>query len=58
MKTINGITFNELLMTLCCGEHCNREGEHCHRFDFIAEAYRVKSLLERKRAHQDKNDGA
>jgi hypothetical protein len=51
----NDTTFIELLTALCCGEHCKREGDHCHRFDFIGEAYRVKTLLERKR---DNDNGA
>jgi hypothetical protein len=58
MKIIDDITFTELLTTLCCGEYCKREGEHCHRFDFIGEAYRVKTLLERKRINKETNLGA
>jgi hypothetical protein len=53
MDTIGGITFTELLIALCCGEHCKRESEHCHRRDFVGEAARVKVLLARK--EQERN---
>jgi hypothetical protein len=54
---IGGITFTELLTALCCGEHCKRESEHCHRRDFASEAARVKWLLLSKHSRQD-NEGA
>ena len=58
MDNIGGVTFTELLIALCCGEHCKREGEHCHRLDFVGEAARGKLLLARKHEHRDNNDGA
>jgi hypothetical protein len=50
---MDNVTFTELLTALCCGEHCKREGEHCHRRDFASETARVKWLLVRKRMHHE-----
>lgn len=42
-------TDEEIMIALCCGEHCRRNGDtYCHRFDFEREAERIRALLERE----------
>jgi hypothetical protein len=41
------ITNDEILTALCCGRKCeSRNGGLCHRFDFVTEAIRIRTLID------------